>query len=65
MIYVSVYCSSCEGAGEIHVTSSPESSDGAQGPEDSHQIPDYPCKRSVSQEPTSTHQGMGNALEIL
>lgn len=59
MTYICVYCASCLGVGEVHITSGPEPCDGKQRPEDSHQIPAHPFQGSVSPEPTGAHQGTG------
>lgn len=53
-----VFASICPGAGEIHVSSGPEPSDGPQGSADSYQIPAHSCQGSVPKESTITPQGM-------
>lgn len=58
MTYIYVFASICPGAGEIHVSSGPEPSDGPQGSADSYQIPAHSCQGSVPKESTNTPQGM-------
>lgn len=65
MTCVSVFLLLQSGAWEIHVPSGPEPGDGTQRPADSQQIPAYPGQGSVSQKPTTKHQGTDSSLEII